>query len=128
MNFFSFLAVGFGAFFGAVFRWLLGITLNPLFPSLPLGTLAANLLGALIMGLFMGVADHYQTIPMVLRLAITTGFLGGLTTFSAFSGETTTLFLRQQYFDGFIIILSHVIGSLLMTLSGIILVRFLLKN
>jgi CrcB protein len=127
MNLVSFLAVGFGAFAGAVLRWLLGLALNPILPSLPLGTLAANLLGGLIMGLAMGVFAHYEALPIAWRLAIVTGFLGGLTTFSTFSGETVTLLLRQQFGWTVAIITSHLFGSLLMTLLGIALMRMLLR-
>ncbi len=128
MNSLSFFAVGFGAFVGAVLRWLLGLALNPMLPTLPLGTLAANLLGGLIMGGAMGVFSHYETLPIAWRLAITTGFLGGLTTFSTFSAETVTLFLRQQYAWTAAIITAHLLGSLLMTLLGIALVRMLLRT
>lgn len=128
MNPVSFLAVGFGAFAGAVVRWLLGIALNPLLPSLPLGTLAANLIGGLVMGLALGVFSHYETLPVAWRLAVTTGFLGGLTTFSTFSGETVTLFLRQQYGWASAVIFTHVAGSLLLTFAGIQLVRALLRT
>lgn len=127
MNLLSFLAVGFGAFAGAVARWLLGLALNPLLPTLPLGTLAANLAGGLIMGGAMGVFSHYEALPVAWRLAVTTGFLGGLTTFSTFSAETVTLLLRQQYAWVAAIIAAHLGGSLLMTLTGIGLVRLLLR-
>jgi CrcB protein len=128
MNFVSFLAVGFGAFAGAVVRWLLGIALNPLLPTLPLGTLVANLGGGLVIGMMLGLFAHYETLPIAWRLAITTGFLGGLTTFSTFSAETVTLFLRQQYGWTAAIITAHVVGSLLMTLAGIGLVRMVLRG
>jgi len=128
MNFVSFLAVGLGAFAGAVVRWLLGIALNPILPALPLGTLAANLGGGLVIGMMLGLFAHYETVPIVWRLAITTGFLGGLTTFSAFSAETVTLLLRQQYGWTAAIIAAHVVGSLLMTLAGIGLVRMVLRG
>lgn len=127
MNPVSFLAVGFGAFAGAVMRWLLGIALNPILPSLPLGTLASNLIGGLIMGIALGVFSHYETLPIAWRLAVTTGFLGGLTTFSTFSGETVTLFLRQQYTWTAAIVVAHVLGSLLLTFAGIQLVRLFLR-
>jgi CrcB protein len=127
MNLLSFLAVGFGAFAGAVARWLLGLALNPLLPTLPLGTLAANLAGGLIMGGAMGVFSHYEALPVAWRLAVTTGFLGGLTTFSTFSAETVTLLLRQQYAWVAAIVAAHLGGSLLMTLAGIGLVRLLLR-
>jgi fluoride exporter len=128
MNLVSFLAVGFGAFAGAVMRWLLGIALNPILPALPLGTLASNLIGGLVMGVALGLFAHYETLPIAWRLAITTGFLGGLTTFSAFSGETVTLFLRQQYAWTATIIAAHLFGSLLLTLAGIGLVRLVLRT
>jgi CrcB protein len=128
MNLVSFLSVGFGAFAGAVVRWLLGIALNPILPSLPLGTLASNLIGGLIMGVMLGLFAHYEMLPIAWRLAITTGFLGGLTTFSTFSGETVTLFLRQQYGWTAAIIVTHLLGSLLLTLVGIGLVRLVLRS
>jgi len=127
MNPVSFLAVGFGAFAGAVMRWLLGIALNPILPSLPLGTLAANLVGGLVMGVALGVFSHYEALPVAWRLAVTTGFLGGLTTFSTFSAETVTLFLRQQYAWTAAIVVAHVLGSLLLTFAGIQLVRVFLR-
>lgn len=127
MNLASFLSVGFGAFAGAVVRWLLGLALNPILPTLPLGTLAANLSGGLLMGLAMGLFAHYEALPIAWRLALMTGFLGGLTTFSTFSGESVTLLLRQQYGWTAVIIAAHLLGSLLMTLAGIGLIRLLLR-
>ena len=127
MNLISFFAVGIGAFFGAVMRWLLGIALNPVLPALPLGTLAANLLGGLVMGLAMGLFGQFQSLSPELRLFVTTGFLGGLTTFSTFSAETVTLMLRQQYAWTAAIIGAHLLGSLAMTLAGIGIVRVLFK-
>ena len=123
----SFFAVGFGAFLGAVLRWLFGMWLNPLLPTLPLGTLAANLLGGLVMGLAMGLFGQFQSLSPELRLFVTTGFLGGLTTFSTFSAETVTLMLRQQYVWTAAIIGAHLLGSLAMTLAGIGVVRLLFK-
>jgi CrcB protein len=127
MNLVSFFAVGLGAFAGAVLRWLLSLALNPVLPQLPLGTLAANLIGALAMGLAIGAFAHYETIPLAARLAITTGFLGGLTTFSAFSGETVGLILRGQYAWTALIVLAHVVGSLVLTLAGVGLVRLAMR-
>jgi CrcB protein len=127
MNPVSVLAVGSGAFAGAVLRWLLGLALNPLLPALPLGTLAANLLGGLMMGVALGAFQQFEALPLAWRLALTTGFLGGLTTFSTFSGETVTLFLRQQYGWTALIVFAHVAGSLLATFAGIGLVRVLLR-
>lgn len=124
---FAFLSVGLGAALGAWLRWGLGILLNPLFPTLPLGTLAANLTGGLLMGLAMGAFAHYQAMPPEVRLFIATGFLGGLTTFSTFSAEASTLLLRQQYAWFAAHVLLHVAGSLTATLTGIALIRALLR-
>jgi fluoride exporter len=123
MGILSVFAVGIGAFAGALLRWLFGIALNPLLPALPLGTLAANLLGGFIVGAALGLFNQFQSLPPELRLFVTTGFCGGLTTFSTFSAETVTLMLRQQYGWTAVIICAHLVGSLLMTLAGIGLMR-----
>lgn len=117
------LAVGLGAALGAWLRWWLGLLINPLFPTLPLGTLAANVLGGFLMGLVLGVLVSQQGLSPAWRLFITTGFLGGLTTFSTFSGEAVTLLLRQQYgwFSAHVGL--HVVGTLLATLAGFGLIR-----
>jgi fluoride exporter len=127
MGLLAFFAVGTGAFLGAVLRWGFGMWLNPLLPTLPLGTLAANLLGGLAMGLTMGIFSQFQSLPPEARLFVATGFLGGLTTFSTFSAETVTLMLRAQYAWTFAIIGLHLAGSLLMTLAGIGIARLLLR-
>ncbi len=119
------LAVGGGAAIGAWLRWWLGILLNPVFPSLPLGTLAANLIGGLLMGFAMEVLTRHAMLLPEARLLITTGFLGGLTTFSTFSGEIVTLLLRREYLWGVIAIASHVVGSLVLTILGMLVVRAL---
>ena len=127
MAFLSFFAVGVGAFLGALLRWGFGILLNPLVPALPLGTLVSNLLGGLVIGAALGVFGQFQSLPPELRLFVTTGFCGGLTTFSTFSAETVTLLLRQQWGWSAAIIAAHLLGSLAMTLAGIGIVRLLLK-
>ncbi len=121
----SLLAVGGGAAVGAWIRWGLGIALNPLFPTLPLGTLAANLAGGLLMGFAMELITRHAVISPELRLLVTTGFLGGLTTFSTFSAEITTLVLRREWLWTFIGIATHLVGSLLLTVLGILLMRAL---
>ena len=128
MDLTSLFAVGCGAFLGAVLRWMLGFWLNPLLPTLPLGTLGANLLGGLMMGLAMGVLSQFDALSPAARLFFTTGFLGGLTTFSTFSAEADTLLLRQQYlwFGGHVAM--HLVGTLGMTLVGIALTRGLLRH
>ncbi len=127
MPWLSLLAVGSGAAVGAWLRWGLGLLFNPVFPTLPLGTLAANLLGGFIMGVAMAVAEPLGLTPAT-RLFVTTGFLGGLTTFSTFSAETVTLFFRLEYGWSCVAIVAHVAGSLLMTGTGLILARALLES
>src|SRR5438046_9793050 len=85
------LAVGGGAAIGAWLRWGLGVMLNPVFPTLPLGTLSANLIGGLLMGFAMEIITRHAIMSSELQLLTTTGFLGGLTTFSTFSSEIVTL-------------------------------------
>ena len=125
MGFYAFLAVGMGAATGAWLRWWLGMWLNPVFPPLPFGTLAANLLGGFLMGMAMQFMMQHAVLAPELRLAITTGFLGGLTTFSTFSAETVTLLLREEYLWTLAIILVHVVGSVGMTLLGILAMKLL---
>jgi CrcB protein len=126
MNGAGFLAVGAGAAVGAWLRWWLGVLLNPILPAMPLGTLAANLVGGYLMGVAMGVVQHAQLLSPELRLLVTTGFLGGLTTFSAFSGEAAALLGQQQYGWFAALIGAHVFGSILLTIAGIVTVRLAL--
>ena len=116
------LAVGGGAALGAWLRWGLGIALNA--SMLPMGTLIANLGGGLLMGIamayFIGTSAQNE-----LRLFIMTGFLGGLTTFSAFSAEAFNFLHKQQFAWAAVHISSHVVGSLLMTAIGFSVVHYL---
>jgi CrcB protein len=93
------------------------------FPTLPFGTLAANLVGGLLMGAAMEVATRHSVLTPEARLFVTTGFLGGLTTFSTFSAEVVTLLLRREYLWGGVIVFAHVIGSVLMTIVGLLIAR-----
>lgn len=115
----AFAAVGVGAAAGAWLRWALGSALNPVFPTLPLGTFAANLVGAYLIGLAIAFFADNASVQAEVRLLVITGFLGGLTTFSTFSAEAVTLLVRAQYAWGAALVLSHVVGSIAMTLLGI---------
>lgn len=125
MGLMGFISVGLGAAIGAWLRWWMGLSLNAILPFLPLGTLAANLIGGYVMGLAVGAFAIYATLPSELRLFVTTGFLGGLTTFSTFSAEAVNLISRGQYAWAAMHILTHVVGSLLMTGLGIYTVHLL---
>jgi len=127
MGFNGFLAVGTGAAIGAWMRWGLSVMLNASFPSLPLGTLVANLLGAFLIGLFMGFSALSTAIAPEVRLFLVTGLLGGLTTFSTFSAEAVTLLTRGQYGWATTHILVHVLASLALTGLGFFTIQ-LLRN
>jgi CrcB protein len=118
-------AVGGGAALGAWLRWGLSAVLNPIVPTMPLGTLAANLIGGLLMGFAMELLTRHAVISPEARLLVTTGFLGGLTTFSTFSAEVVTLLLRKEYLWGVVVIGAHLVGSLALTVLGILLIRAL---
>jgi len=127
MSYYGFLAIGSGAALGAWLRWWLGTILNSIFPTLPLGTLAANLIGAYLVGIAVAFfAGHAGLAPEV-RLFVITGFMGALTTFSTFSAEVVTLFARSEYMWGSIEAGTHLFGSFAMTALGILTAN-LLKN
>jgi CrcB protein len=113
------LAICAGASSGALLRWVLGLRLNPLLPSLPLGTLCANLLGGYLVGLIVALLAQHANLPSEWRLLLVTGFLGGLTTFSTFSAEVVELLQQGRLGWAVASIMAHVAGSLLMTLLGL---------
>jgi len=115
----SILAISAGASCGALLRWRLGLWLNALFPTIPPGTLAANLIGAYLIGVAIAFFSHHPGISSEWRLLVITGFLGGLTTFSTFSAELTVLVQQGRLWWSFAAIAAHVIGSLVLTLAGI---------
>ncbi|MBP9907219.1 MAG: fluoride efflux transporter CrcB [Rhodoferax sp.] len=114
----SVLAICIGACLGALARWGLGLWLNP-GALVPWGTLAANLIGGYLIGIAVAVFQALPHLDPAWRLAIITGFLGGLTTFSSFSAEVVGLLGQQRYQLGLMTIALHLFGSLGMTLAGI---------
>lgn len=115
---YSVLAISLGAAVGAVLRWGLGLGLNALLPFLPLGTLAANLIGCYLIGLAAAVFAQLPSLAPEWRLLIITGFLGGLTTFSTFSAEMVTLLREGRFLWAGVGTAAHVLGSLAMTFLG----------
>ena len=115
----SVLAVCAGAALGALLRWGLAVWLNPVFPTLPLGTLGANLAGGYLAGLALALFSLVPDLAPEWRLLIYTGFLGGLTTFSAFSVEVSSLLQQERLLWAGATIGAHVIGSVGMTLAGL---------
>jgi CrcB protein len=122
---YGFLVVGIGGALGCWLRWLLGIAFNPLFPNMLMGTLAANLTGGYLIGVAIEYFTHHDSLPPELRLFVIVGFLGGLTTFSSFSAEAVELLADKQLGWAFVMVASHLLGSLAMTWLGILSMRSL---
>ncbi len=112
-------AVSVGASLGALLRWWLGMALNPHFPAIPPGTLAANLLGGYIVGVAVAFFATYTAVAPEWRLLVITGFCGGLTTFSTFSAELVTLVQQGRALWALGAVAAHLMGSVLMTFAGI---------
>src|SRR5579872_2809058 len=92
----SVIAIAMGASLGALLRWWLGAELNRHFPAIPPGTLAANLIGAYVIGVAIAVFAKFPALAPEWRLFVVTGFCGGLTTFSTFSAEVVALLQQRQ--------------------------------
>ena len=115
----AFAAVAIGAVLGAWLRWGLSLWLNPAMPRLPLGTLAANIGGGYAIGLAVAFFSANAAIAPEWRLACITGFLGALTTFSAFSAESVELLMAGRYGAAALHSGAHLFGSVVATLLGI---------
>ena len=116
----SFIVIAVGASLGAWLRWLLGVKLNALFPTIPPGTVVANMVGGYIIGLAIAFLAASPTLSPEWRLLIITGFCGGLTTFSTFSAETVALIQEGRLLWALGSISLHVLGSLAMTAAGLL--------
>lgn len=116
----SLLVIAIGASLGAWLRWLLGIKLNALFPTIPPGTVVANMVGGYIIGLALAFLAASPSLSPEWRLLIITGFCGGLTTISTFSAETVALIQEGRLLWAFGSISLHVVGSLVMTAAGLL--------
>jgi CrcB protein len=113
------LAIGLGGGLGALLRWWLGLTLNAYFPTIPPGTLAANLIGGYVVGMAVAFFATYSALAPEWRLFVITGFCGGLTTFSTFSAEVVTLMQQGRALWALGAAGAHLIGSIVMTFAGI---------
>ncbi|TAM89801.1 MAG: fluoride efflux transporter CrcB [Candidimonas sp.] len=117
-----------GAALGALLRWVLGTNLNPIWPAIPLGTVAANLIGGLLIGVASEFFANHGGLSPVWRLFIITGFMGGLTTFSTFSLEVSVLLQQRELALAALQIGVHVAGSIALTLVGIGFVQYLARG
>ena len=120
------LAIAIGSALGALLRWFLGLKLNSLLPSIPPGTLTANLVGGYIIGAAVAYFAAAPGLAPEWRLLVITGFCGGLTTFSTFSVEVVTLLQEGRLAWAMGAIAVHVTGSLLMTLLGLVSMNWLM--
>jgi len=116
----SLMVIAVGASLGAWLRWILGMKLNALFPTIPPGTVVANMVGGYIIGLAIAFLAASPTLSPEWRLLIITGFCGGLTTFSTFSAETVALIQEGRLVWALGSISLHVLGSLAMTAAGLL--------
>lgn len=118
-------AIAIGSVIGGLLRWVLGLRLNGLFASLPLGTLAANLIAGYVIGVAIAFFAQAPQLSPEWRMLVITGFCGGLSTFSTFSAEVTGLLQRGQLGWAAGMVAIHVAGSVLMTFAGIATVGWL---
>ena len=123
----SVLAICIGACVGALARWGLGLWLNP-GALIPLGTLAANLIGGYLIGVCVAVFQSIPNLDPAWRLLLVTGFLGALTTFSSFSAEVVGMLGQQRYGMALMTAAIHLLGSLLLTVAGIKSAMFLIAT
>lgn len=114
----SWLAVGVGAAIGAWLRWGLAVWLSSLHAHVQAGTLVANLAGGYLIGLALGFFSAVPDLAPEWRLFVITGFLGGLTTFSSFSGEAMLLLQRGQYGWALAHAALHLLGSIGLCIAG----------
>ena len=108
-----------GASAGALLRWQLGLWLNTASAVLPWGTLVANLIGGYLVGVALAVFQHLPHLDPTWRLALITGFLGALTTFSSFSAEVVQMLQQARYGTALATASLHLTGSLLLTIVGL---------
>lgn len=115
----SIIAVGLGGGLGSLLRWALGLRLNAIFPNLPLGTFAANVIAGYIIGVAVAFFARFPDISVEWRLFVITGLMGGLSTFSTFSAEVVAHLQQGRLGWALAEIAIHVCASLLMTALGI---------
>ena len=120
----SLVFIGAGA--GGVLRYVMTLALNPLLVEIPLGTLAANVLGSGAAGALVGFLAERSAFDPTLRPLLLAGFLGGLTTFSSFAVEVVQMLESQRPVVASAIVLVHVGASLAAAIAGLIAVRVVL--
>ena len=125
---FNFFLIGFSAAIGAWMRWLIGAGMLAMFPGMPLGSLVANLLGGFFMGLSIAFLQITTNISDEIRLIINVGFLGGLTTFSAYTADLFQLMQKGELGLALLFMIAHVIGALVLCYAGYYCVSLSLRS
>jgi len=123
----SILAVGIGGALGSLLRWVLGLRLNAVFPLVPLGTLASNVIAAYVIGVAVAIFERIPGVAPEWRLFVITGCMGGLSTFSTFSAEVVSHLQNGRFGWAIAQIAIHVCASLVMTILGIATVSAVLR-
>jgi len=116
----SILAIFFGAGLGALLRAGFNILTVSAASVIPLGTLISNMVGGYLVGLAVAFFGNNPQLSPEWKLFVITGFLGGLTTFSSFSAEVVSFIQRGEFTWALGTALLHLIGSLVLTLLGIL--------
>jgi len=120
------IGIGLGGFLGSLCRYGLAVAFARVVPTLPIGTLAANMLGCLAIGFIMALVERNALLSPALRLALVTGFCGGFTTMSSFIYEVAQMVRVNEYLEAtmyllgtiFLAILAFWVGSILGKLIG----------
>ncbi|WP_322033242.1 fluoride efflux transporter CrcB [Paraburkholderia sp. J76] len=123
----SILAVGIGGALGSLLRWVLGLRLNALYPELPLGTLASNIIAGYVIGVAVAYFGRMPQLSAEWRLFVITGLMGGLSTFSTFSAEVVSHLQNGRFGWAAGEIAIHVCASVIMTILGIATVSALIR-
>ncbi len=124
----NFFLIGFSAAIGAWMRWLIGAGMLAMFPGMPLGSLVVNLLGGFFMGLSIAFLQITTNISDEIRLIINVGFLGGLTTFSAYTADLFELMQKGELGLALLFMITHVIGALVLCYAGYYCVSLSLRS
>src|SRR5271165_2940120 len=129
MLFTRYLLVAFGGALGSVGRyWVGGLAPRLLGQAFPYGTLLVNVLGSFLISLVMGVALHTTNVPVNLRLFLTTGIIGGFTTYSTFNYETLVLLQQRLWLTAGLNLAGTCVGCLLAGLLGLWLARLVVGS